>query len=742
VKAESFSALDSILLAAADAEFAGHRPERPRLIPEVPLFQVDGERLLAAGFGDTSMLCGPGVVSMMRTLAPLLDGHRTTGEILEHFAGRRDEADRLLQVLIGSGLIEEGAGSGFEQADEALSGFIARNLAKSGWHRSRDEVAERLQGLKLWLYGSDEFIRQMGTALSGLGIGEISADSGFAGEANIILCQHRSLAALALTAKPLDPATRIFGAEIDGGWCAVGPTLDLSAAARAGQVLARWRSGLPAAAGIAPAELFADSVAQHFFNYLARLTDTLYHRRLTRMIWSGGGFEVEHFGVGDVAVHPVEGFSPREHRIAGRSDFDRLLALTEMPVKEELPPSMHRAHYVGSNLALTQHFPPPLNAGRTVALPPPSTWEPGAAGQDRESFLPLLSSLLHLSGGLYESGGHRRRVVPSGGNIGAVELFLACYDAAVLDPGLYRYCAVEHRLERVRAFAAEEAATLAGDWEKPPQAEILYCGNINRIEGKYSSFAFQLIQYEAGTMLHYLRAAAAAHGAAAADWPLGVHDALAQMVPLPRITGSFAPYASCGLSFGERPAEPISRHRARAAARRACRRYAIQPVDPALPERMLRTAAETERALREPNGLSVDFLLVSDGSCGLASGIYRPEGEGLEMWVALPAGTQEALFNQSELGRSPFKLISLFRPDQLGEGGDHRRFPALLRRIASAMAAVWLELGDAGLGGTAAGGALRQELLRRLPKEEADAVPLLSLCFGPLAAEIPPEEGR
>jgi oxazoline/thiazoline dehydrogenase len=105
---------------------------------------------------------------------------------------------------------------------------------------------------------------------------------------------------------------------------------------------------------------------------------------------------------------------------------------------------------------------------------------------------------------------------PSGGARYPLELYVAARDCEGLEPGLYRYDAAGHQLERRSGMTPAVEALLADAkvGSRPPQALITLAARFPRTSYKYESIAYALILKEAGVVLQSLSLAATAMGLA------------------------------------------------------------------------------------------------------------------------------------------------------------------------------------------------------------------------------------
>jgi SagB-type dehydrogenase family enzyme len=200
-------------------------------------------------------------------------------------------------------------------------------------------------------------------------------------------------------------------------------------------------------------------------------------------------------------------------------------------------PKNHQVHYHVSNLDLakeSKRYPSAekisLPAQAQVAKVPGATLEhlPNAAPSKQASArlsIEALASLLLLSGGVWTEAQtalvktlNPKRWAATGGNLGSVELYVAAHNIAGLEPGLYFYQVHEHQLARLsQGWGAEEVAAFiqqavgsAGD--EMPDALIISVAALYRVSQKYGSFAYRVVNLDAGVALAQLQMVASSQG--------------------------------------------------------------------------------------------------------------------------------------------------------------------------------------------------------------------------------------
>jgi SagB-type dehydrogenase family enzyme len=126
-----------------------------------------------------------------------------------------------------------------------------------------------------------------------------------------------------------------------------------------------------------------------------------------------------------------------------------------------------------------------------------------------------LTFLLWATQGI-SGGKNTLRSVPSGGACHPFETYLSIQRVANLEPGLYRYLAIEHRLCLLRAepeIAAQIAAACSQNFAGDSAVTFVWTAIPYRTEWRYSFLAPKLIALDAGHVCQNLYLACEAIGA-------------------------------------------------------------------------------------------------------------------------------------------------------------------------------------------------------------------------------------
>jgi SagB-type dehydrogenase family enzyme len=203
------------------------------------------------------------------------------------------------------------------------------------------------------------------------------------------------------------------------------------------------------------------------------------------------------------------------------------------PPRKLLNPKDHQHHYRLANLSLqrdAKRYP----SAPLVSLPPSSELPPAqgvfSGGSVRpprlrsaELGLPVLGALLERSFGLRDGGvaavpGKVQRWAPTGGNLGSPQAYVLAGGVEGLRPGAYCYLPNENALASQKpdrdAAAVERLVRKAtgGALTGTAPAVLVLTGALARVSSKYMTFAYRIVNLDAGCALAQLRAVAAGYG--------------------------------------------------------------------------------------------------------------------------------------------------------------------------------------------------------------------------------------
>ncbi|MFK4244785.1 SagB family peptide dehydrogenase [Micromonospora chokoriensis] len=240
---------------------------------------------------------------------------------------------------------------------------------------------------------------------------------------------------------------------------------------------------------------------------------------------------------------PLAYWSPEELRLHHRSRAGR----------HALP--------VGGTYRMRERFAPqplrrPYDGGRAIDLPLPdlatiAKVEPAFSQivaerrsvreHDDGAPLPLerLAEFLYRSqhtSAVGEAGGQEvgHRPYPGGGGVYELEIYPLVARCAGLDPGLYHYDAVGHRLEPVAGWGAAADRLLAyaraaGAMPRPPQTVLVVTARVQRLMWKYEGMSYAMILKDAGVLTQQMYLVATAMELAPCALGAGDSQAFAEL---------------------------------------------------------------------------------------------------------------------------------------------------------------------------------------------------------------------
>jgi SagB-type dehydrogenase family enzyme len=170
-----------------------------------------------------------------------------------------------------------------------------------------------------------------------------------------------------------------------------------------------------------------------------------------------------------------------------------------------------------------------------------STSLPGSAILPECVDLGQLATLLARSAGFVGQGAEARRLVPTGGGLGSVELYVIAREIDGLAHGVYHYDAPRHALERLHKVPHGRAAAALGGRSTLADGSIVAVGSYGRSFYKYGAFAYRLVHLDAGVALGYLRVVAKSLGVAVSEFESFADVELAAVLGIPWESQQFLP---------------------------------------------------------------------------------------------------------------------------------------------------------------------------------------------------------
>lgn len=760
-------------------------PDRPRLIPELLVAPAGDDGVLFAGAASTEVVRGRSARGLLPRLLPLLDGTRAIDAVAGDLpdVSRRDVHDAVA-LLFSRGLLEDGPlPDGVPRFPDLVS-FLGRYNDVSRSNRSRVEAFRRLAAARVRVAGPSGCADVVGEQLASSGVPAPADGAAPGGDAlSILISTGDAPLGDAAVATALRDSGAVFLVRLGAAEAHLGPLLveGVSVCPQCVSAIHPHPGGSPEALH---AELWLSLAAQQVVVVLARLASSIVHRGLHRCFVRADGEMGQEARLTPRMPGCVrcgirgERWSPHDPRLlpwiyhVGSSMTRRsTLALKE-----------HQAHYLAANVRLAGrpdealHAESPFRLPEPVRIDGPMRWGP-AADMAPATPLPLrqLATVLARAAGEVGQGVQRRRLAPTGGNLGSVRLWVLARQVEGLDRGAYLYEPRDHSLRLRGGFADER---LAGALGSPtlPACVVVGAADLAKCARKYRAFAYRLVHFDAGVALAYVHLLSSALG-------LSVREYADFDLDLPRIFGVGRrwefPLPTFALGLGgaadPRPLAPanystnVMPRMLNAAAPRPPsagrppgvtapdegpppvvaslddvleRRRAIRVFGPAPPAaavlEALVTAAQRVGAAREAAGCAASFvhplLLVAEDGPGFASGIYeRAHGPTGPLARRAAFGRQVApeCTLQLSLAAAPAALVMVTDLRRSVGGRFARGYCEQAVHAGAAVAAAWLTATSHGLVGTAAGGVIPDGLRAVAGLDGFNECPLLGLHVGP-----------
>ncbi len=500
-------------------------PERPRLIDELLVSPAGADGVLFAGGESTQVLRGRSARDLLPRLLPLLDGERTLEQLALELDGVTDRGVHdAIALLFSRGVLEDGRPEEDAQAPQDVVSFLGRYNDVSRANRNRGEAWRRLAGAVVRVEGAEALAAIVRGQLAAAGA-RIAGATG-AGALRVVVSTGD---------EPVEPerldewlrAGGVFLVRLGAREAHLGPMLAGGVTVCAGCLAATHPHpyGRPEAL---EAELWLSLAAQQVLIDLTRLSGSLIHRGFHRCFVHADGALGQ-----ETRLTPRMPGCPR-CGIAGERwapDDPRLLpwiyhSATSMTRRSTLALKEHQAHYLASNTKLATAAVDALPAASPVRLPPPAALD-GALGWGprREHVAPERLGLQELSGVLVRMAGEvgdgprRRRLVPTGGNLGSVRLWVLARRVDGLERGAYLYEPRDHSLRFRSDVPDEQLAGALGGGSSLPACVVLGAGDVAKGSRKYRAFAFRLVHFDAGVALAYGHAVCRALGLHVREYP-------------------------------------------------------------------------------------------------------------------------------------------------------------------------------------------------------------------------------
>ena len=158
-----------------------------------------------------------------------------------------------------------------------------------------------------------------------------------------------------------------------------------------------------------------------------------------------------------------------------------------------------------------------VRSSTTIGLPPSPgdaleaavAWtSPRPPESARRLSIGALSALLTRVAGQTGEGAARRRIAPTGGNLGLVRVWALAREIDGLERGAYWYDGGEHSLVRYGAFDDANLRVALGTEASLPPCVLLGAGEVAKCAQKYQGFAYRLVHFDAGIAVAFAFAVA------------------------------------------------------------------------------------------------------------------------------------------------------------------------------------------------------------------------------------------
>ncbi|MBM7494280.1 SagB-type dehydrogenase family enzyme [Micromonospora luteifusca] len=505
------------------------------------------ESFIVQGSGPRHVFRGRAATALLPRLFPLLDGSRSREEVAAELGFTPARLDRPLALLDQRGLLELATPPCRGAALDHVVDYYSRSLDGTGGHLGTGALLDALAGVAVHVVGPARVAAAVAADLRECGVGAATmgplTEAGVATLAGaerflvVVVEEGGDPERLARTATLCAPyAVPVLRAAADRTHLEIGPCFvpaltACPACLRRGRAETGWpRESDP---GPAAGETLAGLAATEALNIVSgasRQAPVI----MTRIAVDTGDTEQRVLVPSpDCPCADIGGDGPDSDLV------DVGLWMTERVVPAALRPgppprAVQRWWRQLADERPTYHAHPrrPLPEER---LPVRGTFGDGV----RRSAPEVLDQAL-ITDVLARVAGRRRgsadgasqRWVPSGGQLGSVELYLVTETGLPGLPGtVFRYDDLAHALISLRADALPLADALAGT-DLPPEgldAVLVFTAAHERVARKYQDFAYRLTHLDSGCATTQLAAVAAAHGLStgfATRWDEGLAELL------------------------------------------------------------------------------------------------------------------------------------------------------------------------------------------------------------------------
>lgn len=520
-------------------------PLRPKWIPELLLIPFGLDKLVVSGTDQLEILGGKSARRLLPNILPLLNGLHTIEEIARMYPSLRSKTlYDVVSLLFSRGLLEDGIDVTLESTNrlEDMESFLGRFVDATRCNRNRQEAMGRLSHASVLLLGDQALaesllhqLRLSGITLAMLPGTDVQFDEY---DLSVVLssgtsCISDEMVELAFRKSKLTMLIRLGEQEAQ-----IGPVLRSRMSCCVDCFLRIFRH--PAGSPSDPLAAYWTALAgQSIVNMLAELAPNR-GRRDFRVYRINDHGEMSHESFVPVRT-PGCSACGISHSPLSFTD-ERLLAWiyhcsTSLPSRSLISPKDHQNHYKVANLQLAKEEKHSFGNVPVINLPTQSlaaksifTGFLSSDHRDESSInINHLSTILWAAGGETLENDKQRRVAPTGGNLGSVDLWVVVNRMNDVRRGIYRYQAAYNCLEVVRYFTDDTDFGLHSF-----ACLIVGTGNLAKCAQKYNDFSYRLCQYDAGIALAHLHAASENLGLPATEQIHLDDEAIADLLQIPR----------------------------------------------------------------------------------------------------------------------------------------------------------------------------------------------------------------
>ncbi|NHZ91855.1 hypothetical protein F2P45_23025 [Massilia sp. CCM 8733] len=695
-----------------DAELDDAFPSHPRLLGELAVAAIDDTRLmLVGGLGAPVVGRRFGALDVLAFLRQL-DGTRTLEQLCADHLAAAYERKRLLCWLQQHGLLEQPAGPMPAALDAHTCAFLAKVMNQTRIHRRRSDAAAAFLR-PIGMLGAGRFRHELSLALQGCGLNVVDCmpgappcgttiavlDGTAEPDAQVARLQAGGAAVLLVRARAL--SLDVGPLLANRGCCTMACYRAAAGAAGDGVEGAT----LPLWAGIAcHAVMLLNSGAAPF---------SLLNNFLRYQLDNG------HIGCG---THPVARLHALDDSPCAIAAADRPASLhrLERHSRAAVPPrrmigvKSYEQHYAPKNILAARQFPLPHGAaGKAISMA-------NATAPQR-----LLLQLITRAFGYWsDAAGNRRRICPSGGNLGAAECLVVWRDQARRRTRLMRYVPVVDWIEPL----AEAPLDGAGRAEY----EIVCLANTEKIRQKYGDSGLSLGLLDSGFGAAFLQAAAlvAGHALTPTCTPFEAHW-LRDIVEHRRHYYNFAWRADLPpVSAAPVQWDRFDRLLRQRSAARDCSRLDLAVPDIAALLRQARPRPGDPAAAALLSSLHPILVIERAGVCATYEweddGGLRPcPGSTLSR-----DGPDQELLSQRNLSQAAGRLFMLADLARVLRTQGPAGHDQLLTLIGQWIGSFWLAIESRRLRGCPSGAAVESDLLNHLPPSCGHLFNLFAFTFG------------